>query len=134
MTYRGAHGLSAEEEEGFCEVLRALWIDHDAGARRNERRDLLERNSIDLYRIGFAQMWPQFIVAGSLSAFRESALSNISPNNNTAPRPTPVPRTRIPVATTAINQNHSSVDIIKGRGHRPIIRTTRINDKNRDVT
>ena len=134
MAYRGAHGLSAEEEEGFCEVLRALWIDHDAGVRRNERRDLLEKNSIDLYRVGFAQMWPQFIAAGSLSAFRESALANVSPNNNTATRPTQVSRTRIPVATTARNQNHDSADVIKGRGHRPIIRATKINDKNRDVT
>lgn len=123
MTYIGPHGLSGEEEEGFCEVIRALWIDRDAGARRHERRTLLETNAIDMYRNGFAQMWPRYTAAASISRFRDAVLSKSGTSAPSIRSDVIRPRTTIPVLGATRNTGPRAPVEARGRGHRPVIAT-----------
>jgi hypothetical protein len=132
MTYNGCHGLSGEEEEGFCEVIRALWIDHDAGARRQERRALLETNAIEMYRNGFAQMWPRYTAAGSISRFRDAVLSKIGTSARPIRSDVIRPRTRIPVKDATRDAGSRAPVEARGRGHRPVIATRPTRRNGRD--
>lgn len=123
MIYIGPHGLSGEEEEGFCEVIRALWIGHDAGPQRHERRTLLETNAIDTYRNGFAQMWPRYTAAGSISRFRDAVLSKIGTSAPPIGTDISRPRTRIPVIGATRDAGPRATVEARGRGHRPVIAT-----------
>jgi len=134
LTYIGPHGLSGEEEEGFCEVIRALWIDHEAGPQRHERRVLLETNAVDVYRNGFAQMWPRYTAAGSISRFREGVLFKIGASANPITTDVIRPRRRIPVVGATRDVGPRVPLEARGRSHRPVIatRTTRRNGLNGD--
>jgi hypothetical protein len=122
--FSGNHGLTPLEEEGFCEVIRALWIDHVGGAHRDNRRTLLENNTVDVYRLGFFEMWSRYQRVRNIAAFLQETLGNpVAPVHSPVPTPA-TPRIRISTTTTASSANSSRATIpvvTQGRGHRPMI-------------
>ena len=67
------------EEEGFCEVIKYLWIQENGGSSREfDLRDM--RNNPDpVYGGGFRLMWPRYERAGSINALRDE-LIGLSPS------------------------------------------------------
>jgi len=122
--FSGNHRLTPLEEEGFCEVIRALWIDHVGGAHRDNRRTLLENNTVDVYRLGFFEMWSRYQRVRNIAAFLQETLGNpVAPVHSPVPTPA-TPRIRISTTTTAASPNSSRASIpvvTQGRGHRPMI-------------
>ena len=122
--FLGNHHLTPLEEEGFCEVIRALWIDHIGGANRDNRRTLLEKNTVDVYRLGFFEMWSRYQRVRNIDAFLQETLGRpVSPIHSRVVTPA-TPRIRISTTTTAASPNSSRASIpvvTQGRGHRPMI-------------
>ena len=122
--FLGNHQLTPLEEEGFCEVIRALWIDHVGGAHRDNRRTLLEKNTVDVYRLGFFEMWSRYQKVRNIAAFVQETLGRpVTPFPSRVVTPL-TPRIRISTATTAASPNSSRASIpvvTQGRGHRPMI-------------
>jgi hypothetical protein len=68
----GQHRL--QEEEGFCEVLRYLWVTQaSSGVRDLELRSISE-NTDPVYGDGFRLMWPRYQAAGSIMNLRNQLL------------------------------------------------------------
>ena len=122
--FLGNHHLTPLEEEGFCEVIRALWIDHVGGAHRDNRRTLLEKNTVDVYRLGFFEMWSRYQRVRNIAAFVHETLGRpVTPTPSRIVTPV-TPRIRISTTTTAASPNSSRASIpvvTQGRGHRPMI-------------
>ena len=75
LQFLGLSSLTPTEAEGFCEVIRALWIDQNEVSHPELRRLAIETNLISEYSDGFRQMWPRYLAAGSLQKFRSSVLN-----------------------------------------------------------
>jgi hypothetical protein len=122
--FLGNHQLTPLEEEGFCEVIRALWIDHIGGAKRDSRRTLLEKNTIDVYRLGFFEMWSRYQRVRNIAAFLQETLGRpVLPAHSQVVTPA-TPRIRISTITSTVTPNSSRASIpvvTQGRGHRPMI-------------
>ena len=122
--FLGHHQLTPLEEEGFCEVIRALWIDHVGGGSRNNRRTLLETNTVDVYRLGFFEMWSRYQRVHNIAAFLQETLGRpVVPAPSQVVTPA-TPRIRISTITSTVTANSSRASIpvvTQGRGHRPMI-------------
>ena len=122
--FSGHHQLTPQEEEGFCEVIRALWIDHVGGANRDNRRTLLETNTIDTYRLGFFEMWSRYQRVNKIETFIQETLGQQRlPPDFPIPQPT-ASRIRINTlnsAATPLSPRMPIPVITKGHGHRPVI-------------
>lgn len=86
FSFIGLPTLTDEDQEGFCELLRAQWLrdfpPHDLSLRLSS----IEDNQIALYRLGYRRMLPQLAAARSIPALRNTLLGiGASP---TVPRPT----------------------------------------------
>ena len=84
----GQHRL--QEEEGFCEVLRYLWVTQaSSGVRDLELRSISE-NTDPVYGDGFRLMWPRYQAAGSIMNLRNQLLG-LAPVTHAPPAPAPAP-------------------------------------------
>lgn len=75
------------DEEGFCEVVRSVWIEHRAAVDSDVRLTAIRSNSFDEYREGFVRMHARYLRLGSLSRLRTTMLSG----RTTSARPDVVP-------------------------------------------
>jgi len=122
--FLGNHQLTPLEEEGFCEVIRALWIDHVGGANRDSRRTLLEANTVDVYRLGFFEMWSRYQRVQNIAAFLQETLGGASARPYSRVITPVAPRIRISTipSSNSPNSSRASIPIVtQGRGHRPMI-------------
>jgi len=75
----GLGGTRDDEEEGFCEVLRVLWIDHARGPSWEYRVKSVRDNPDPVYGGGFRRVWPAYVEAGSVTRFRETLFGQVAP-------------------------------------------------------
>jgi hypothetical protein len=104
LSYRGDLGLSAYEEEGFCELLSAAWIQDHPSHNRQKRLRIIETNQFDTYREGYLMMRERLVAVGSLPTLLDSLINGGTPHQAPTSAPTPnqqtVPgRPRISVLT-----------------------------------
>jgi hypothetical protein len=122
--FSGKHHLTPLEEEGFCEVIRALWIDHIGGANRDNRRTLLEVNTVDVYRLGFFAMWSRYQRLQNIEAFIQDTLGRQTSAPSFPVVQPSAPRIRINTLnpTAFPSRPRSPIPVItQGHGHRPMI-------------
>ena len=78
-TYLGGHGLTPQEEEGFCEVVRMLWINHSGSADAAWRFDLAISGTDPVYSEGLRKMWPRYLSSDrTILGFRSMVLGHRS--------------------------------------------------------
>ena len=82
----GQHRL--QEEEGFCEVLRYLWVTQASSGVRDLALRAISENKDPLYGDGFRLMWPRYQAAGSIMNLRNQLLGS-APVTNVAPATNP---------------------------------------------
>jgi hypothetical protein len=71
LSFTGGMGQARlQEEEGFCEVLRYLWISETGGSNKHLELQAIKDNRDSLYGDGFRMMWPEFKSAGSIMNLR----------------------------------------------------------------
>ena len=122
--FSGRHQLTPREEEGFCEVIRALWIDHLGGANQANRRILLETNTIDVYRLGFSDMWARYQRVHNIEAFIQDTLGRQTSAPTFRVMQPSAPRIRVDTLNpgTVPSRPRTPIPAIThGRGHRPMI-------------
>lgn len=105
----GPHQLSAPEEEGFCEVLRMLWINHHGAADSDWRITRAMKGSDPVYSVGLRQMWPRFLATDrTIVGFRSSVLpGHVSPTQQ-APHVPPAPEAPPPQPRPAVDRSQPS--------------------------
>lgn len=117
LSYTG--GLAHDrhvDEEGFCEVVKYLWlVDRGGPLDLLDMRDT-ERNPDSVYGDGFRKMWKEFERVGSLPDFRDVTLGLRSrPAGRRKllpwPRQTPQPTSPHPTPVPA--------GVVEGGSHRP---------------
>lgn len=87
-TYAGDHRLTPQEEEGFCEVLRVLWIQHAAEPDTSWRIDRAMNGPDLVYSAGLRLMWQRYMASDrTVLGFRASVLGT-----PLAPSPSPQPQ------------------------------------------
>lgn len=135
LSFTGGIGQSRlQEEEGFCEVLRYLWVSETGKGNRDLELKAISDNSDSLYGDGFRLMWPQYKAAGSIMNLRADMLGiprGTSPkksgwpfggrNQPQPPAPAPIvpPTQPVPVAP---GTNATPVPVVvEGGSHRPMI-------------
>lgn len=75
LSFTGGLGQSRlQEEEGFCEVIRYLWISENGVGNKSLELKAIKENSDPLYGDGFRLMWPQYQAAGSIMNLRADML------------------------------------------------------------
>lgn len=137
LSFTGGIGQARlQEEEGFCEVLRYLWVlDNKHGSNDLELKAITD-NDDPLYGDGFRLMWPQFKAAGSIMNLRADMLEisrsgqpkssgwlfgkkkqPVVPPSATPPVPVISPTQQQP----AEPNNASPPVVIEGGSHRPMI-------------
>lgn len=73
--YLGGHSLSEPEEEGFCEVIRMLWIQQSGVPDASWRFDSAMAGDDPIYNEGLRQMWPRYLSSDrSILGFRSLVL------------------------------------------------------------
>ena len=78
--YIGQHRLSPQEEEGFCEVLRMLWITHHGAPDSDWRVSRAMSGTDPVYSAGLRNMWPRFLATDrTIVGFRSAALAGQVP-------------------------------------------------------
>lgn len=89
--YLGHHQLSPQEEEGFCEVIRMLWISQNAAPDADWRVSRAMSGNDPVYSAGLRQMWPRFLSTDrTLLGFRSSVLPHRLPTLSGNPSPPPM--------------------------------------------
>jgi hypothetical protein len=144
LSFTGGLGQSRlQEEEGFCEVIRYLWISENGAGDNSLELKAIKENSDTLYGDGFRLMWPQFQAAGSIMNLRADMLGlprSHQPKSSGwlfGKKKHPViPLTVIPPVPNASPTQHQPVApnnvptpvVVEGGSHRPMIDVGRDKD------
>jgi len=67
--FRGSLNRDPHIEEGSCEVVRALWLEHSGTPDSKFLRNAMSSNLTPVYGDGFRMMWKEFSKVGTLSRF-----------------------------------------------------------------
>lgn len=62
-------------EEGACEVIKALWLEHSNTKDSKHLRKIMESNITPIYGDGFRMMWQEYQKVGSLKGFIEHVVT-----------------------------------------------------------
>ena len=97
--YIGQHRLSPQEEEGFCEVLRMLWITHHGAPDSDWRVSRAMSGNDPIYSAGLRHMWPRFLstdrtIMGFRSAVLTGQVSVVPPATHSPPMDVSPPQQR----------------------------------------
>lgn len=135
LSFTGGMGQARlQEEEGFCEVLRYLWISETGGSNKHLELQAIKDNRDSLYGDGFRMMWPEFKSAGSIMNLRADLLGIPRPNatknsgswifgKKKTPKAPPTPdavQPPSPPAPPSIPTPQPGT-VIEGGSHRPIL-------------
>lgn len=75
FAFTGGLGHNREqEEEGFCEVLRYLWVSEMMSSNKDLELKAIKDNPDSVYGDGFRLMWPRYKAAGSVMNLRADML------------------------------------------------------------
>lgn len=110
----GQHRL--QEEEGFCEVLRYLWVTQASSGVRDLELRAISENRDPLYGDGFRLMWPRYQAAGSIMNLRNQLLG-LAPVTTVAPPSQPLS----PPVTPPVIPVLTPGQVIEGGSHRPTL-------------
>ena len=130
-----------QEEEGFCEVLRYLWVTQASTGHRDLELQAISENQDPVYGDGFRLMWPRYKAAGSIMNLRNELLGLIpiaQPAQPVKPSwpfgkkkkaqpssPTPIPQTQPQVQPPQTLPTHVAPvapgTVIEGGSHRPTL-------------
>ena len=113
FTFHGDFNREPHIDEGSCEVIRALWLEHSDTADARYLRKLMDSNTTPVYGDGFRMMWQEYQKIGSLKAFIEYVVDG----GGVALQPVPVSHPSKP--TTPVTPTHANAPIDQ---HRPTIR------------
>ena len=69
LSFHGNFARDPYVEEGSCEVIRALWLEHSATVDAAYLRKLMNANLTPVYGDGFRMMWKEYEKIGSLQGF-----------------------------------------------------------------
>jgi hypothetical protein len=69
LSFHGNFARDPYVEEGSCEVIRALWLEHSATVDATYLRKLMNANLTPVYGDGFRMMWKEYEKIGSLQGF-----------------------------------------------------------------
>ena len=73
--FRGNFNRDPHIEEGSCEVVRALWLEHSGTRDSKFLRSAMNANLTPIYGDGFRMMWGEFSKVGTLSRFIDCVTS-----------------------------------------------------------
>jgi len=138
LSFTGGIGQARlQEEEGFCEVLRYLWVSENNRGSNDLQLKAITDNSDPLYGDGFRIMWPKYKAAGSVMNLRADMLGlsrqpfstatswpfgkKKRTNNQSDTQPLPVLPSPHPQHLTPTTPSPSSPTVIEGGSHRPMI-------------
>jgi hypothetical protein len=113
FTFHGDFNREPHIDEGSCEVIRALWLEHSNTPDAKYLRTLMDSNTTPVYGDGFRMMWQEYQKIGSLKGF----INYVVNGGGTALQPVPVIRpsaTKTPVTSPPVN--------VPVDQHRPTIR------------
>lgn len=137
LSFTGGIGQARlQEEEGFCEVLRYLWVSDNGTGDTSLELKAIKDNADTLYGDGFRLMWPRYKAAGSILNLRADMLGisrgpspkssgwpfgkkkqPVVPPSVTPPMPVTPPTLPQPVAPHVA----PAPGVIEGGSHRPMI-------------
>lgn len=67
--FRGSFNRDEHIDEGSCEVVRALWLEHSGTPDSKFLRSAMNLNVTPVYGDGFRMMWGEYTKIGTLSGF-----------------------------------------------------------------
>ena len=100
-------------DEGACEVIKALWLEHSNTKDSKHLRKIMESNITPVYGDGFRMMWQEYQKIGSLKGFIDYVVNG----GGAALQPVPVLLPSTPLAPATPSPANIPVD-----QHRPTIR------------
>lgn len=134
LAFTGGLGQNREqEEEGFCEVLRYLWVSEMVSSNKDLELKAIKENPDSVYGDGFRLMWPRYKAAGSVMNLRADMLGisrSHSPKSTGWPfgkkkQPIVPPSVSPPTPDTPSTPPPSSPHVpstpVSGGSHRPMI-------------
>jgi hypothetical protein len=134
FAFTGGLGHNREqEEEGFCEVLRYLWVSEMMSSNRDLELKAIKDNPDSVYGDGFRLMWPRYKAAGSVMNLRADMLGisrSHSPKSTGWPfgkkkQPIVPPSVSAPTPDTPSTPPPLSPQVpptpVSGGSHRPMI-------------
>lgn len=131
LSFTGGVGQTRlQEEEGFCEVLRYLWIDQAGASNKHLEMKAIMDNANSLYGDGFRMMWPAYQAAGSVMNLRadllgiprplEDKYSSAASATDQKYQPSVQPQQILPMAIPQADPQQLQT-VIEGGSHRPIL-------------
>lgn len=104
-------------DEGACEVIKALWLEHSNTKDSKHLRKIMESNITPIYGDGFRMMWQEYQKVGSLKGFIEHVVTGGADIHKNLLSNAPVVKTIRP-DIPVLNTSPLSVPIDR---HRPTI-------------
>lgn len=104
-------------DEGACEVIKALWLEHSNTKDSKHLRKIMESNITPIYGDGFRMMWQEYQKVGSLKGFIEHVVTGGADIHKNLLSDAPVVKTIRP-DIPVLNTSPLSVPIDR---HRPTI-------------
>lgn len=104
-------------DEGACEVIKALWLEHSNTKDSKHLRKIMESNITPIYGDGFRMMWQEYQKVGSLKGFIEHVVTGGADIHKNLLSDVPVVKTIRP-DIPVLNTSPLSVPIDR---HRPTI-------------
>ena len=104
-------------DEGACEVIKALWLEHSNTKDSKHLRKIMESNITPIYGDGFRMMWQEYQKVGSLKGFIEHVVTGGADIHKNLLSNAPVVKTIRP-DIPVLNASPLSVPIDR---HRPTI-------------
>jgi hypothetical protein len=131
LSFTGGIGQARlQEEEGFCEVLRYLWVSDNGAGDTSLELKAIKDNADTLYGDGFRLMWPRYKAAGSILNLRAEMLGI---SRGPSPKLTgwPFGKKKQPVVPPSVTpqvqpqstppQYPPIPDVVEGGSHRPML-------------
>jgi hypothetical protein len=111
-------------DEGACEVIKALWLEHSNTKESKHLRKIMESNITPVYGDGFRMMWQEYQKVGSLKGFIDHVVTGGADIHKNLIRNAPVAKTIRPDISVP-NTSPLSVPIDR---HRPTIHIVQSED------
>jgi hypothetical protein len=108
-------------DEGACEVIKALWLEHSNTKDSKHLRKIMESNITPVYGDGFRMMWQEYQKVGSLKGFIDHVVTGGAVVHKNLIKNVPVAKTirpDIPVPNTSplsvpIDRHRPTIHIIQ---------------------
>ena len=134
FTFHGDFNREPHIDEGSCEVIRALWLEHSGTPDAKYLRKLMDSNVTPVYGDGFRMMWQEYQKIGSLKGFIDYVVNGggvaLKPVPVTTPS-TPNSRVAPPQTNVPIDQHRPTIRVVPPTVNNPNIPTSRASEVQR---